>query len=453
MSAAPWNLVVVMLDSLRQDHLSCYGNSWIKTPNIDRLAQECVVFENCYPEGLPTIPVRTALFTGQYTLPYRPWQPLTTEDITIAQILSRYGYTCGLVTDTYHMAKPDMNFHRGFHSWRWIRGQEADPYESRPHGRDLQDYMKPVMAGDRIERSIDQYLRNTRDFKSEEDWFCGQTMTAAMEWVRENVDRQPFFLWVDSFDPHEPWDPPPPYQGLYRDPNYTGPYLIHPRYGPVDWMTSEEMEFVRALYAEEVTYVDTWTGHFLTALGDLGLMDNTLIFLMADHGHPHGDHGKVMKTADNLYGELLHLPFMFRRPDGEGAGRRLTQIVQFHDFLPTALDMLGIGPEATAMHGQSMWPLVRGDVEKLRDVAIMGYHESPNRCLRDETWSLIVRESLEDNELYNLRDDPKEQRNVIGDHPDEAERLLRQLPRYFVRPGRQMASIQERYEYAGTAVG
>lgn len=452
MSSGPWNLVVIMLDSLRQDHLGCYGNDWIKTPNIDALAEESVVFENCYPEGLPTIPVRTALFTGQYTLTNRPWQPLTKEDITIAEILGKYGYTCGLVADTYHLAKPDYNFHRGFHSWHWIRGQEGDPWVSAPHGKNLHDYIKPAMADDPVARSVDQYLRNTAHFKNEEDWFCGQTMTRAMEWVEGNKDRQPFFLWVDSFDPHEPWDPPPPYQGLYRDPNYDGPCLIHPKYGPIDWMTEEEMNFVRALYAEEVTYVDTWTGHFLDELRDLGLMDDTLIFLMADHGHPHGDHGKVMKTADNLYSELLHLPFMIRRPDGEGAGQRLTQIVQFHDFAPTALELLGVPHESTAMHGKSMWPLVTGEAEKLRDVAIIGYHESPNRCLRDETWSLIVRAQAEDNELYNLQQDPKEQNNVVGEHPDEADRLLRQLPRTFIKAAPQIEWIQARYEFDGTAI-
>jgi len=105
------NIIVIMLDSLRRDHLGCYGNDWIETPNIDRLATESIVFENAYPEGLPTIPVRTELFTGQCTLPFRPWQPLAKEDVTAAELLSACGYTSALITDTYHLFKPGMNLH------------------------------------------------------------------------------------------------------------------------------------------------------------------------------------------------------------------------------------------------------------------------------------------------------------------------------------------------------
>jgi len=87
------NLIVIMLDSLRADHLGCYGNEWIKTPNIDEFAKESVLFEQAFTNGLPTIPVRTELFTGCSSLAYRPWQPLAKEDVTISEILREYGYT------------------------------------------------------------------------------------------------------------------------------------------------------------------------------------------------------------------------------------------------------------------------------------------------------------------------------------------------------------------------
>lgn len=117
------NLLVIMLDSFRYDHVSSNHRGApafadvpaCRTPHIDRLAAESLVFDEFYPEGLPTIPVRTALMTGDWTLTNRPWQPLTDTDVTIAEILRREGYTCGLVTDTYHYRAPGMNFHRGFH--------------------------------------------------------------------------------------------------------------------------------------------------------------------------------------------------------------------------------------------------------------------------------------------------------------------------------------------------
>lgn len=159
------NVIVVMLDSLRADHLGCYGNDWIETPNIDKLAKESVLFENAYAEGLPTIPVRIALFTGQYTLPFRAWQPLSRYDLTAAEILREHGYTSALITDTYHLFKPNMNFHRGFNVFRWIRGQEADAYKSAPSRLNIEDYMKPAMKGSGTERLLRQYLKIDRSIK------------------------------------------------------------------------------------------------------------------------------------------------------------------------------------------------------------------------------------------------------------------------------------------------
>jgi len=125
------NLIVICLDSLRQDHVSFYHpDSPVATPNLDRLARRSVSFTNVYPEALPTIPVRTQLMIGQRTLPNHPWQPLARGDRTLAELLGRYGYVSAFITDMYHYFKPDYNFHRGFRVWRWIRGQEYDPYRS-----------------------------------------------------------------------------------------------------------------------------------------------------------------------------------------------------------------------------------------------------------------------------------------------------------------------------------
>ena len=446
------NVIVIMLDSLRQDHLGCYGNPWIETPNIDRLAEQSVIFENAYPEGLPTIPVRTALFTGQYTLPYRPWQPMVKEDLTAAEILDEHGYISALVTDTYHLFKPDMNFHRGFHVFRWIRGQEADAYCSQPHGKNLDDYIKPAMKGTRVEKMLEQYLKNTAGRRGEEDYFAAQVMRESMEWLEGSHEHEKFFLWVDSFDPHEPWDPPPPFDTKYTDPNYKGPKLIHPKYGPVDWMTEEELEYVRGLYAGEVSFVDKWVGKLLDKIGELGLYDNSLIILLADHGHPHGDHGTIMKSAENLYSELLRMPLLIRHPKKLYAGRRVDALVQTHDILPTILDLVGLEDETIAMHGKSVWPLVTGEKEKLRDYVIVGYHESEHRCVRDKEWSYIHRPEGERCELYNLKEDPKERRNLIDECPAKAEELASHLGRYFRIMEPKISSLQLRYEISGTPV-
>lgn len=106
------NVILVIADSLRKDHVGCYGNKWIKTPNIDKLAFKSVVFDHAYAEGLPTVPVRTSLLAGRYTLPFRGWKPLESNDLLITEFLWNKGYISSLVSDTYHLHKPKMGFAR-----------------------------------------------------------------------------------------------------------------------------------------------------------------------------------------------------------------------------------------------------------------------------------------------------------------------------------------------------
>lgn len=428
----PYNIVVIMLDSLRRDHLGCYGNEWIRTPAIDALARRSLIFDNAYPEALPTIPVRTSLFTGQRTLGYRGWQPLVKEDRTLAEIFRQLGYHCALITDTYHLFKPGMNFHRGFHSFEWIRGQESDAWKSAPHSKNIDEYIKPEMQGDRVARSLDQYFRNTEGRRGPEDYFAAQVFRSASQWVRDNyAHHRPFLLWVDSFDPHEPWDPPKPYISWYTDPHYQGKKLLHPKYGPVDWMTEEELQYVRGLYAGEVSFVDHCVGEFLDTLHALKAEQNTIIILLADHGHPHGDHGTIMKTQDALYNELVRIPLMVAVPDQSRQTERCSALVQTHDVLPTLLSFVTDHSEDfQTFHGRTLRPLWSNPEQRIRDHVVVGYHNSPHRTVRTEEWNYIDRPTGQ-HELYNLVNDSHEQNNVINQFPDIAARLRAHLQLYY----------------------
>ena len=129
------NIIVIIADTFRWDYLRFNGNKRIQTPHLDALAEEGVYFANCYADGLPTIPARRVMHTGMSILPDKnKWRPLETNDITFAEILGKAGFTTGFIVDTFHYFKPDLNFHRGFNSWLWIRGQESDPYKSGPRG-------------------------------------------------------------------------------------------------------------------------------------------------------------------------------------------------------------------------------------------------------------------------------------------------------------------------------
>ncbi len=466
------NLIVIMLDSFRQDHVGVYhqgrapfpGIEPCRTPNIDRFASHALIFENAYPEAFPTIPVRTALMTGQRTLPYRPWQPLEPSDVPVAEILRRHGYVNGLISDTYHYRAPGMNFHRGFHAYRWIRGQEYDPYESGPARRRLEDYVNenypPIWRA-----RIAQFLANTDAFMRREDWFAPQVIDEACRWLERNRSHKRIFLWIDSFDPHEPWDPPREFDH-YTDPAYRGRRLIMPMGGLASsWASDDEIRHIRGLYAGEAESVDFALGQLFETLERLGYYDDSIILLLADHGHPLADHGKFLKGADRLYNELLKVPFLLHLPGGRRGGTRIKAMVQYHDVLPTLFDLMGLGGEIHDLQGRSFRAVVEGEVEHHRRVCITGYHAGVDRAIRaldpdgeERQWSLILRPEGEPDELYNLTADPREQHNLIDERHDLAAQLAGRFgPTYFRSRGQQRAvsvikGVQGAYEVASGAV-
>jgi arylsulfatase A-like enzyme len=454
------NVIVLVLDSLRQDHVSLYNRGEgpfadvpaCQTPNLDRFARDCIVFHNAYPEGLPTMPVRLALMTGQWTLPFRGWEPLRETDVTIAQMLRDSGYVCGLISDTYHYRAPGMNYHRGFHAYRWVRGQEYDPYVSSPTRRNVGDYVN-ASFDEQWRRRIEQFLANTDDFAEESHWFAAQVVDESIEWLRANRGHEKVFLWMDSFDPHEPWDPPKRWD-TYTDKSYRGPRIIIPMGGPMErWASSEEVRLIRGLYAGEAASVDHALGRLFEAFAELGYLDDSLIVITNDHGHPLGDHGKFLKGSDRMHGELLKCPFLVRLPGGRGGGRETRALVQFHDVLPTILDVLGQGNDTLGMHGRSFRAVLEGDSDSHRAAAISGYHEGQERCVRDETWSYVRRPEGEPDELYNLAEDTKETHNLVDEQPEEARRLASHFGPYFYRaPVTEVKGIQGRYEMGSASV-
>ncbi|MBC7225430.1 MAG: sulfatase-like hydrolase/transferase, partial [Anaerolineae bacterium] len=281
----------------------------------------------------------------------------------------------------------------------WIRGQENDHYRSYPRQVTLPCQKHKLRMPD---YTMVHYLRNISRRYAEADYFVAQTMRRAEEWLEENGREGPFFLWVDTFDPHEPWDPPRHYVDLY-DPGYTGEEVIYPRYGFwEEYLSPEELHHCRALYHGEVTMVDHWVGRLLDRIDALGLRDDTVVIFTSDHGFLFGEHGIIGKSiitergfeAVPFYQEIARVPLLIRAPGLEG-GRRIPALVQSHDLMPTILELAGvIMTESVAgranvqvlqcgmykerewhfdpasLHGASLLPLMRGEQERLRDYAI-----------------------------------------------------------------------------------
>ena len=446
------NIIMIMSDSLRYDHIGALGNDWIKTPNLDSLVSQSAVFENAYPEGLPTLPVRTALFTGNYTLTNRFWQGLVPQDVTLAEILDEHGYVNGLITDTYHLAKPNMNYHRGFHTFDWIRGQESDAWNVGPNKFDLTKYSKPAIYDTVAYRLLDQYLRNLSlvDWKNPEERYAAQVRRSAVNWLEQaKTTGRPFFLHVDFFDPHEPWLPPEPYNTMYTDPDYDGLEIINPKGGPSDWMTPEELKYTKAMYAGVVSHVDAEIGRLLQSIEQMGLLDDSYIIFLADHGHPFSEHGIMLKDARNLYNELLKIPLMVRFPNKEYAGKRISALAQTVDIAPTILSLLSLERENRYMQGESLLPLINGEKDKIYDFVVSGFFNIQDRCLRNEKYSFIYRD-IGPNELYDQANDPAEQHNLCYELPEIAEEMENSIPKTFWVRLQKEHGLQNHWPIEGT---
>jgi hypothetical protein len=272
-------------------------------------------------------------------------------------------------------------------------------------------------------------------------------MTEACRWLEKCYRREKFFLYVDTFDPHEPWDAPEWYVEMY-DPGYEGQVVRYPQYALADFLTPAELKHVRALYAAEVTLVDRWVGRLLEKIDDLGLLTDTMVLLTTDHGFLHGEHGIMGKSLISedvvryvpLYEEISHIPLIIHAPGCPAGGR--DAVVQPMDFMPTLLEMAGVATPDT-VHGRSFAKVLRSRRDGHRDFAVscpyMG-GESVPCTVTAGTWSGVFWSAPEEGQfvdravdglakvqaggaggedmLFDLARDAGQQQDVAGEHPE-----------------------------------
>jgi arylsulfatase A-like enzyme len=428
------NVILVILDSLRKDHVGAYGNGWIKTPSLDALANESLRFTQAYPESIPTIPARRAIHTGLRTWPFRNWNPpegetfmpagwqhIPEDQTTLSEVLLNNDFNTVLLSDTQHLFKATMNFQRGFKVFDWIRGQERDRYHStlRVPEEKVEKMVVPGNSRSMVDK-VRQYLANTAQRETEKDWFAPRVFATASEFLRTAERGQPFFLVVDCFDPHEPWDPPQKYLSLY-DEGYDGSEPIVPEYDDAGWIGERELERMRALYAAEVTMVDRWFGNFLDELDSASFAQDTLLVVISDHGVALGEHNATGKPYWALWPELTDIPFFIRHPEGKGAGEVSDYYASTHDVAPTILGFLGIEPQ-NPMDGQDLSVLFDGAQPAPREHFTLGYDEYV--WTRDESYVMVSRNDGADARLYDLRADPAMNEDLAGEQPDLVKQMF-----------------------------
>jgi len=463
------NTILIVLDTWRRDHSGCYGNEWIQTHNINRFAKKSAVFENAYLASYPTLPCRRDIATGKYEFPWRGWGGLEQDDVTLAAALRDAGKLSYFITDVYHHWGRDAgNYWADFTGFDLVRGQERDGYITDTdiefdHHRHR--YPPHPHAQEPHYRNV-QYLR-----KNESDWFSPQVFQRATRWIEHNADHEDFFLMIDSFDPHEPWDPPRYYTDLYGDPNFDGREFSQAPYGYVkDNLSAEELRHVQALYAGEITMLDRWLGHFLQQVEAMGLMDKTMVILTTDHGTHNGDHGRTGKNWV-LMEEISHIPLIIWHPEF-GHGTRPKQFVQPVDFFPTVLEAAGVHvPMDLELHGHSIIPyLLNAEAKSARDAVVFAefgcavnitdgeyklvqgiapdnpplysYSGRKSKWSSDDwgafdgTRRLVgpknasgARLERNQNRLYHLATDPGEKKNIFAECPEIVQRLQAILTR------------------------
>lgn len=418
------NLVVIVSDTLRTAHLGCYGNSRIRTPNIDAFAERAMRFTRAYPESLPTIPVRRALHTGRRAYPfrdYRPvkwdivylpgWQAMDNAEDTLAENLADAGYQTGFVTDTLPYFAPGFNFQRGFWQWEFIRGQQQDRWRSPfsvPRER-LGRYGDPDELGKNAHSLVPMHLANTAHVEDERDTSTARTFRWAMDFLEDNQEGQPFYLLVDCFDPHEPWEAPEEYYDLYGTAEYGGRRIVHCGYGPADRFgyTEEEIAYVEAQYCGLTTLVDTWFGKLVDKLDALGLSENTAVLFISDHGTNFCDNPRnvIGKPANAMYPGVVHLPLLVRLPDERNAGRVEDALVYNLDLTATLFDLAGVG-SAQGTDGQSLMPLLTGEGSWTpREYVTCRYGNC--LCYIDDQYWILTDIDGQLQEVFDLTSDPK----------------------------------------------
>jgi len=435
------NVIWIVSDTFRKDNLGCYGNEKIFTPSLDAFAKKSICMERHYAAGFPTMPTRADYFTGRLTGCFMPWAPLPRHlpenQQPLATVLSQAGFHTAAVVDTPFYTRSGFNYDRGFRSFIEIQGQE---YWRRGLGDDTR-----------------------KAWRYEEDRFTPVTFKRAANWLEDHY-KENFFLYIDLWDPHEPWDAPNYYTELYW-PDYDGEKItpLYSYWKDVEGFTEEKVKKAYACYCGEVTMVDTWFGYFMRQVENMGLLENTAVIFTTDHGFYFGEHGGLfgkltrakpsiipyyfvrdnLWTYSPLYEELISIPLMIYIPQvAPGTYNGLNSAI---DLMPTVLDIMNVNIPVQ-VKGKSLLPMLKDTSKKGRDYVISTIpfrNPSENVRLVDgqtrisetgsdttittEEWSLLYHPDPGRSFLYHLPSDPKQEKNVISEQPEVARKLHQYL--------------------------
>ncbi|MGV0817640.1 sulfatase [Martelella sp. AMO21009] len=384
--------IFVLFDSLNRTALGAYGGMAIPTPNFDRFSARAATFDTHYAGSLPCMPARRDMQTGRLNFTHRPWGPLEPFDNAFTQHLSAAGVYTHLITDHLHyFENGGCGYAQAFDSWDFIRGQEYDPttvfavppverirekFDARhyptgtlPEGRTA---TRGTLAKDVWKRS--RHAINKLEPWDEADYPTAKCFAKAFDFLDRNRDSDDWFLQLECFDPHEPFDAPERFKAMFAT-GYDGPVLDWPLYEKCTNSAGEIAE-IRANYAALVAMCDDYFGRLLDWMNANDAWKNTTLIVTTDHGYLLGEHEWWAKNRMPYYEEISHIPLMIWHPDRSGSsGARIAELTQTTDLMPTILDLHGVATPAEA-RAHSLLPLL-DERPSGRDTAILGMFGGP----------------------------------------------------------------------------
>ena len=403
-SSAKPNIVILGIDSLRADHLSCYGYDRLTSPHLDRFASQGVLFENTFSPHIPTTSAYCMMLTGMdifttQLVAHRPKGPLRAQVKTLPEILREQGYNTVSV---------------GF--------------SGRASSRGFDEYLNFTQAGSWSQGRVPKAQR------------LNELALPALDSLA-TADK-PFFLFLRHMDPHSPYLPPEPFERIFyhgdecdaanrsMDPVFAFEPFKHTL---IDMLPPgiSDREYVNAQYDGAIAYLDACVQSIFTALEAHGLFDETVVAITGDHGEELDEHG-YWYDHHGLYDNVLHVPLMLRYPPKLPSGRRVGGYNQHKDLVPTILELAEIDA-GISFDGRSLLPMIEGEVAShesefyITECAWMRKHG-----WRTPQWKLI--RALEPDfhfmppvELYNLVEDPEEKINIAEELPEVVAALTARL--------------------------
>lgn len=412
-----------MTDQQRPDSLGCYGDEVASTPNLDRLAREGAVFDNCYVQNPLCCPSRYSMLTGRYPHCHgvrANWYAPKEGERSFGHQLSRGGYNTAAI-GKMHLTPWYDNF--GFDG-RIIA-------EAKFHIECPDDYEKFLQAHGTSRKEVYDFTRSTylnqctaitSKLPQEQhiDTFVGRSVCEYLEHASE-----PFCVIGSFLSPHNPYDPPEPYDSLFIDTelpkanrtegeverkpreayDYINKRLSH---WPTrtDQFSEEQIHRIKANYYSLNTLVDDWIGKILETLEKQGLDENTIIIYTSDHGDLLGDHGLIFKQV--FYEQSVKVPLIVHAPKWIKPQRR-NDLVELIDLYNTICDIGGVW-EGEGTQGKSLMPLLRGERSYHREAAFSENYFG--KMVRHENYKMVYYAGKTYGELYNLEEDPLEQNNL-----------------------------------------